>query len=80
MFSNGRHLECRAGLSNAIVKGYRPRTITAKFGLTWFRGDLHVEVNDGWQTLAWPLARGAKHFKFLDERTNYILPYYYYMP
>lgn len=47
-----------AELVETILKGYRPRTSAAKFGLTWFRGkDLYVEVNDWTLNLAWPLAR-----------------------
>jgi hypothetical protein len=56
IFSNISHLECRAGLSDTILKGTHPRTIRARFGLTWFRGfrgeDLNVKVYDGRQVMA----------------------------
>jgi hypothetical protein len=43
IFSNSNHLEWRAGLSDTILKGTHPRTIPARFGLIWFRGeDLNV--------------------------------------
>jgi hypothetical protein len=38
IFSNSSHLEWRVGLSDTILKGTRPRTIPARFGLTWFSG------------------------------------------
>jgi hypothetical protein len=38
IFSNISHLEWRAGLSDTILKGTHPRTIPARFGLTWFSG------------------------------------------
>ena len=50
ILSNSSHLECRAGLSDIILKGTHPRTIPARFGLIWFRGfrgeDLNVKVYD----------------------------------
>jgi hypothetical protein len=50
IFSNGSHLEWRAGLSDTILKGTHPMTIPARFGLIWFRGfrgeDLNVKVYD----------------------------------
>ena len=50
IFSNSNHLEWRAGLSDTILKGTHPRTISARFGLIWFRGfrgeDLNVKVYD----------------------------------
>jgi hypothetical protein len=36
-FSNGSHLEWRAGLLDTILKGTHPGTIPARFGLIWFR-------------------------------------------
>jgi hypothetical protein len=45
IFSNSSHLECRAGLSDTILKGDHPKTIPAKFALIWFSGfreDLNV--------------------------------------
>jgi hypothetical protein len=36
IFSNGSHLEWRAGLSDTILKGTHPMTIPARFGLIWF--------------------------------------------
>jgi hypothetical protein len=38
IFSNSSHFEWRAGLSDTILKGDHPRTIPAKFVLTWFSG------------------------------------------
>ena len=50
IFSNSSHLEWRAGLSDTILKRTHPRTISARFGLIWFRGfrgeDLNVKVYD----------------------------------
>jgi hypothetical protein len=50
IFINSSHLEWRAGLSDAILKGTHTRTIPARFGLIWFRGfrgeDLNVKVYD----------------------------------
>jgi hypothetical protein len=50
IFSNNSHLEWKAGLSDTILKGIHPRTISASFGLIWFRGfrgeDLNVKVYD----------------------------------
>jgi hypothetical protein len=72
IFINSSHLEWRAGLSDAILKGTHTRTIPARFGLIWFRGfrgeDLNVKVYDvrrttdakWWQKLTWPLAKWAK--------------------
>jgi hypothetical protein len=72
IFINSSHLEWRAGLSDAILKGTHTRTIHARFGLIWFRGfrgeDLNVKVYDvrrttdakWWQKLTWPLAKWAK--------------------
>jgi hypothetical protein len=45
----GSHLECTAGLSNTILKGTHPKTITVRFGLNWFSGfreDLNVKAYD----------------------------------
>ena len=38
MFNNSSHLEWRAGLSDTILKGTHPGTITTRFGLIWFNG------------------------------------------
>jgi hypothetical protein len=45
IFSNSSHLEWRAGLSDTIVKGTHPGTITARFGLTWFSGFRGEDLN-----------------------------------
>jgi hypothetical protein len=71
IFSNSSHLEWRVGLSDTILKGTRPRTIPARFGLIWFKGfrgeDLNMKVlrrttmdAKWWQKFTWPLARWAK--------------------
>jgi hypothetical protein len=47
IFSNSSHLKCRVDLSDTNLKGTHPRTIPARFGLIWFRGeDLNVKVYD----------------------------------
>ena len=50
IFSNSSHFEWKVGLSDTIMKGDDPGTITARFGLIWFRGfrgeDLNVKVYD----------------------------------
>ena len=38
IFSNSGHLKWRAGLSDTILKGTHPGTISARFGLIWFSG------------------------------------------
>ena len=38
IFSNGSHLEWRAGLSDTILKGIHSGTIPAMFGFIWFSG------------------------------------------
>jgi hypothetical protein len=38
LFSNGSHLGWMAWLSDTILKGGHPRTISAKFGLNWLSG------------------------------------------
>ena len=38
IFSNGSHLEWRAGLSDTILKGIHSGTIHARFGFIWFSG------------------------------------------
>jgi hypothetical protein len=38
ILSNSSHLERRVGLSDTILKGTHPGTITARFGLIWFSG------------------------------------------
>ena len=49
-FSNSSHLEWRAALSDTILKGTHPGTISARVGLIWFSGfrgeDLNVKVYD----------------------------------
>jgi hypothetical protein len=37
IFSNGCHLEWRAGLMDTILKGNHPRTTPDHFGLIWFQ-------------------------------------------
>ena len=48
IFSNSSNLECRAGLSDTILKVTHQGTILARFGLIWFSGfrgeDLNVKV------------------------------------
>ena len=38
IFSNGSHLEWKAGLSDTILKGIHSGTIPARFGFIWFSG------------------------------------------
>jgi hypothetical protein len=45
IFSNSRHLEWRAGLSDIILKWDYPRTIPAKFALIWFSGFRGEDLN-----------------------------------
>jgi hypothetical protein len=45
IFSNSGHLEWRAGLSDTILKGTHPRTIPAKFGLSWISGFREEDLN-----------------------------------
>jgi hypothetical protein len=45
IFSNSSHLEWRAVLSDTILKGTHPRTITARFGLIWFSGFRGEDLN-----------------------------------
>ena len=45
IFSNGGHLEWRAGLSDTTLKGTHPGTIPAKFGLIWFSGFRGEDLN-----------------------------------
>ena len=45
IFSNSGHLECRAGLSDTILKGTHPGTIPARFGLIWFSGFRGEDLN-----------------------------------
>jgi hypothetical protein len=45
IFSNGSHLEWRAGLSDTILKGIHPGTIPARFGLIWFSGFRGEDLN-----------------------------------
>jgi hypothetical protein len=43
--SNSSHFEWRAGLSDTILKGDHPRTISAKFALIWFSGFRGKDLN-----------------------------------
>ena len=43
--SNISHLKWRAGLSETILKGTHPGTITARFGLIWFSGIRGEDLN-----------------------------------
>jgi hypothetical protein len=45
IFSNGSHLEWRAGLSDTVLKGTHPGTIPARFGLIWFSGFRKEDLN-----------------------------------
>ena len=45
MLSNSSHLECRAGLSDTILKGDHPRTIPVKFPFIWFSGFRQQNLN-----------------------------------
>ena len=45
IFSNGGHLEWRAGLSDTILKGTHPGTIPARFDLIWFSGFRGEDLN-----------------------------------
>jgi hypothetical protein len=45
IFNNSSHLEWRVGLSDITVKGILPRTIPARFGLTWFSGFIGKDLN-----------------------------------
>jgi hypothetical protein len=45
IFSNSSHFEWRAGLSDTILKGNHPRTISAMFGLIWFSGFRGEDLN-----------------------------------
>jgi hypothetical protein len=45
IFSNSRHLEWKAGLSDIILKGTHPGTIPARFGLIWFSGFRGEDLN-----------------------------------
>jgi hypothetical protein len=45
IFSNSSHLEWRAGLLDTILKWNYPRTIPAKFGVTWFSGFREENLN-----------------------------------
>ena len=41
----GGHLGWRAGLSDTILKGTQPGTISARFGLIWFSGFREEDLN-----------------------------------
>jgi hypothetical protein len=45
IFSNSSHFEWRAGLSDTLLKGDHPRTISAKFALIWFSGFRGKDLN-----------------------------------
>jgi hypothetical protein len=45
IFSNSSHLEWKTGLSDTILKWDYPRTIPAKFALTWFSGFREEDLN-----------------------------------
>jgi hypothetical protein len=45
IFSNSSHFEWRAALSDTILKGDHPRTIPAKFALTWFSSSRGEALN-----------------------------------
>jgi hypothetical protein len=45
IFSNSSHLEWRVELSDTILKWDYPRTIPARFGLTWFCGFRGKDLN-----------------------------------
>ena len=45
IFSSSGHLEWRAGLSDTILKGTQPGTISARFGLIWFSGFRGEDLN-----------------------------------
>jgi hypothetical protein len=45
IFSNSSHLDWRAGLSDSILKGTHPGTISARFGLIWFGGFKAKDLN-----------------------------------
>jgi hypothetical protein len=45
IFSNSSHFEWRAGLSDKILKGDHPRTISAKFALIWFSSFRGEDLN-----------------------------------
>ena len=45
IFSNSSHLERRAGLSDTILKGTHPRTITDRLGLIWFSSFRGEDLN-----------------------------------
>jgi hypothetical protein len=45
IFSNRSHLEWRVGLLDTILKGTRPSTIPARFGVIWFSGFRGEDLN-----------------------------------
>ena len=45
IFSNSSHLEWRVELSDTILKWDYPRTIPARFGLSWFSGFRGKDLN-----------------------------------
>jgi hypothetical protein len=45
IFSNSSHLEWRAELSDTFLKGTHPRTIPARFSVTWFSGFRGEDLN-----------------------------------
>jgi hypothetical protein len=44
-FSNSSHLEWKVGLSDTVLKGTHPRTIPARFSVTWFSGFRGDDLN-----------------------------------
>ena len=45
IFSNSSHFEWKVGLSDTIFKGTHPRTIPARFNVTWFSGFRREDLN-----------------------------------
>ena len=45
IFSNSRHFEWKAELSDTILKGIYPKTIPARFGIIWFCGFRGKDLN-----------------------------------
>jgi hypothetical protein len=45
IFSNSSHLEWKVGVSDTILKGTHPRTIPARFSVTWFSGFRGEDLN-----------------------------------
>jgi hypothetical protein len=45
ILGNSSHFEWRAGLSDTVLKGDHPRTISDKFDLIWFSGFIREDLN-----------------------------------